>query len=768
MFHGVASQARRAVVSAMKQSQPTAKKRGTPLPSVEPKRVTKDARLALLLVAATVVAYLPALHGGFIWDDDIHIWKNPSVRSPAGLWEIWFKHGATPQFYPLTFTFFWVEYQLWGTATFGYHLVTLLLHGVVAVLLWQVLKSLKVRGALFAGAIFALHPVNVMSAAWLTELKNTLSATLALGAGWMYLRFACVGVYEEVGKARPESSKPDWFPYISSLALFQIALLAKTAVSFLPLSLFLVLWWQRKGARRRDVLGLLPMFGIAVLMAMVTSGLERHEVGAAGDEFDVTFLDRVLVSGRSFWFYLGKLFFPHRLTFIYERWKVDSSDWRQYLYPAATISVLVGAWSLRKRIGRGVFVGLMHFYISTSMLILFLVLYMTRYSFVSDHWQYFGCMGVIAVFASGVTTAFDALKPKVRLLGPAVSAALLLMLGALTLGQCGMYKDIETLWRTTIARNPRCWMAYSNLGFIYIKSGREREAFDCYEKALEIRPQNAQIHYVLGNHFLGKGDAAKAISEFERAVEIDPTEPDARINLATAYFSAKRTDEAIGALKKALELKPGDAMAEVNLGNMLLQKGNWEEAVSHFHKALESDPELPDARSNLVKLLLEHGRVEEAIAEYEAGLKTQPRDGEMHVALAKLLLRTGKWAAARSHCESALGFEPMNPSVLSFVAWVLATCPEATVRDGPRALELSQRAQRLAGGENVSVLPALAASYAEDGQLAQAIAVAEQGARAAAAQTNSAFTSLFRMQLDAFRSGVPFRDRSLTNPGGDN
>ena len=150
----------------------------------------------MLLIAATFLAYLPAMHGGFIWDDDTHISTNTTLRSLHGLWEIWFKPGATCQYYPLSFTVFWAEYQLWGLNPLGYHLVNVALHCLVAVLLWQILKRLNVRGAWLAGAIFALHPVCVMSVAWMTELKNTLSAALALGAGWAYLRFAGLGVYE--------------------------------------------------------------------------------------------------------------------------------------------------------------------------------------------------------------------------------------------------------------------------------------------------------------------------------------------------------------------------------------------------------------------------------------------------------------------------------------------------------------------------------------------------------------------------------------------
>ena len=314
------------------------------------------------LIVAVLLAYWPALRGDFIFDDDLHIYGNPSVRSAAGLGDIWFAGGATPQYYPLSFTFFWLGYRLWGLNTLGYHLLNVLLHGTAAVLLWQVLQRLKVRGAWLAGAIFALHPVCVMSVAWMTELKNVLSASLALGAAWAYLRAAGLGVYE---RNRGES-KWDWRYYALSLVLFQLALFAKTAVSFLPVTLLLIAWWRGRRMNWPTVWPVLPMLAMAVGVGLVTIYVERNSGGASGAPFQIPPLERILISGRSFWFYLGKLFFPYHLTFLYERWSVTAGAWWQYLFPAAMVGLLAGLWGLRGRIGKGAFVAALHFFVATS------------------------------------------------------------------------------------------------------------------------------------------------------------------------------------------------------------------------------------------------------------------------------------------------------------------------------------------------------------------------------------------------------------------
>jgi protein O-mannosyl-transferase len=178
----------------------------------------RDSMIGLLLFAALLLAYYPALHGGFLWDDDTYISANLALHTLAGLRAIWLDPSATCQYYPLSFTFFWAIYQVCGLNPLGFHIVTLLLHGVAAILFWQVLAHLRVRGALLAAAIFAFHPVNVMSVAWMCELKNTLSASLALGAAWAYVRFARLGVY---GSALPQHS--DWRSYALASAFFRRA-----------------------------------------------------------------------------------------------------------------------------------------------------------------------------------------------------------------------------------------------------------------------------------------------------------------------------------------------------------------------------------------------------------------------------------------------------------------------------------------------------------------------------------------------------------------
>ena len=606
----------------------------------------------LLLAVAVVFAYQPAWHAGFIWDDDTYISANEMLRSPAGLWAIWFKPGATCQYYPLSFTVFWLGYHLWGLHPLGYHAQNLLLHVLTAILLWQVLKRLEVRAAWLAGAVFALHPVNVMSVAWMTELKNTLAGALALGAVWAYARFAGLGVYATQG-----TTGTNWRWGLWSLGLFLLAMLAKTAVSFLPLTLLLLAWWKRGRIAWRWVWPLPVMLAVAVGMGLVTLHIERL-YGATGDDFHMGWLDRVLVSGRSLWFYLGKLLFPYPLIFIYERWKVDPGAGWQYAYPAATLGLLAGLWQWRTRMGAGPFVALLHFYVATSFLVLIQVLYMMLFTFVSDHWQYFGCMSVIAVAVAGIDRALDRISRSRRFLKGVVCGVLLLTLGGLTWRQCRMYADLETLWRTTLARNPNCFLARNNLGNIFFRNDQMNEAIEQYQKALETWPRYVLALNNLGNAFLRIGQVDQAIAQYQKALALQPGHAETHDNLGNALLKAGRVAEAIAHFRTALTIQPDDAATHDYLGNALLKQGQLDEALTHFQRALALQPDNAGFHNNFGNALLKNQQWDAAIAQYEKALDLSPDSAEFHQNLGVVLLRRGRADEAVVHFRKALAIQP--------------------------------------------------------------------------------------------------------------
>jgi tetratricopeptide (TPR) repeat protein len=540
--------------------------------------------LSALLFAALLLAYYPALHGTPVWDDEHHLTR-PDLRSWAGLARIWFDLGATQQYYPVTHSAFWLEHSLWGDWFTGYHLVNVILHTVSALLLVRILRRLEIRGAWLAGALWALHPVQVESVAWMSELKNTLSGVCYFGAGLLYLRFD-----------RERSPKV----YFAAFGLFIIGLFAKSVIDTLPAALLLIFYWKRgKLLWQRDVVPLIPVFVIGIAAGLVTASVERTLIGAEGDNFNFSLLERGLIAGRAFWLYLGKLVWPADLIFIYPRWEISASDWWQFLFPALALGFIAGlAWMCR-RWGRGPMVAILYFAGTLFPALGFINIYPFRYSFVADHFQYLACAGPIVLFSAGVAWLSERTVKRYPLAMQGCCAILPAALMILTWRQCGTYSDIETLWRTTIAKNPECWMACNNLGMVLDQQGRLEEAVTEFREALRINPDYAKCHFNLGNALYQQGHAEEAMGEYRAASRINPAVADPHGNLGLVLSRQGRAEEAIAEFREALRLNPADGRVHFNLGMALLREGQMEAAMAEMEKALELLPGDPSIENQL-------------------------------------------------------------------------------------------------------------------------------------------------------------------------
>ncbi len=255
----------------------------------------RDWSFCLILAVVTMLAYQPAWHGGLLWDDNANI-ATPDLRSLDGLRRIWFVPRTTQQYYPLLYTSSWLQERFWGDSTTGYHLVNLLLHIGCAVLALKILRFLRIPGAELAAIIFALHPVNVESVAWISERKNTLSGLFGLAATLWYLKF-------DEGRSRTS--------YALALGLFLFGLLSKTAIVTLPLAWLIIFWWKRGAISwRRDVVPVIPCFVLSVGAGLMTWWVEYGNIGYKARSLDFSFVDRCLIAGRAFWFQLGKVLWP--------------------------------------------------------------------------------------------------------------------------------------------------------------------------------------------------------------------------------------------------------------------------------------------------------------------------------------------------------------------------------------------------------------------------------------------------------------------------
>ena len=577
----------------------------------------RSALLAALLVGLTLAAYLPVLGAGYVWDDDFHVTRNLTLRSLDGLRRIWLEASSSPQYYPMTNSSFWIEYQLWGLRPLGYHLVNVLLHAGSALLLWLVLRRLEVPGAWLGAALFALHPAHVESVAWITERKNTLSGFFALAAALVYLRFAL----GEGARARRA------WTYAGALLLFLLALASKTVTCTLPVALALVLWWKRGRLRAPDLLPLFPWLALGAVLGSLTAWIERTQVGAAGREWSLTFAERLLLAGRALGFYLGKLLWPSNLVFVYPRWTLDASSARAWLYPLAAVATVATLWALRERIGKGPLVAALYFAVTLSPALGFFDVFPMLYSFVADHFQYLASIGPLTLFGAGCALAGAGLRARWRLpaaLAPALAAVLLLSLGACTWSRSGVYRNAETLWRDTLSRNPGAWMAHNNLAVLLAGRGAVDEAEQHYRETLRLKPDYATAHDNLGGLLAGSGRVQEALDHFRRAVDLRPDDAGMRTNLAEALTLSGRVGEGLAEFSKALEAAPGDPKILFRFGSALAASGRHDEALPLLEEAVRLEPRAAEARFNLGTLCLRMGRYEEAVTQLAEALRLQP------------------------------------------------------------------------------------------------------------------------------------------------
>jgi protein O-mannosyl-transferase len=615
---------------------------------------------ALVVFALVLLAYAPALRSGFIWDDQPGHVTRPELQSVAGLARIWLEIGATQQYYPLLHTAFWLEHRVWGDAPFGYHLLNVLWHATAACLVGALLRRLRVPGAGVAALIFALHPITVEPVAWVSEQKNTLSTVLCLCAALNYLRY--LGVAGHTHDALPRSDaaphrvsifRRGSGAYWISFGFFLAALATKTVTATLPAVLLVIIWW-RKGRLgwREDVLPLLPWFGFSVVGAVITSTVERTLIGAQGADFGLSAVDRVLLAGRAFWFYLSKLLWPADLAFIYPRWAIPTVDLWSYLFPlAATALLAVLVW--RWRSVRGVVAVVLLYGGMLFPALGFVDVFPFIYSFVADHFQYLACIAIIALVAAGVANLPRSIR---RATVPVLLAAL----GVMTWCQAGDYRDVFSLYSATLARNPDAWMAHNNLGIALVNTGRAAEALAHYEAALRLRPHYPEAENNLGYALNSLGRVADALPHLRRALGFQPNYAEAENNLGVAFMALGRTPEGIDAFRAAVKMNPHYAVAEVNLGLAVAGGGHTPEAIFHFARAVQLDPNYPEAELNWGVALTMSGRPLEALPHFERALDLRENYAPAHFYLSLALRDLGRFAAAERELRKAqeLGFNP--------------------------------------------------------------------------------------------------------------
>jgi protein O-mannosyl-transferase len=733
------------------------KKQGRSHPRNDTVRDSEDHRprfltlyLCVGLALVTSVAFFPALQNKFVnFDDNTYVYENPKVVAGLTLSGItWaFTHFHSGNWHPLTSLSHMLDCQLYRLNAGGHHFTNLLLHTVVAILLFIVLQEMTgaVWRAAFVAAVFAVHPLRVESVAWISERKDILCGLFFMLTLVVYVAHARA---PSVGR------------YLMVVWLYALGLMCKPMLVSLPLVLLLLDYWPLRrftdpSSARRLFVEKLPLIGLAALSCLVTLFAQRSTAVSINH---IPLSWRVGNAAVACMIYIRQMVWPLHLAPFYPHpadgqlapGVIDQLPaWQIVFAIVAIISISVAAVLWRRK-RPYMFTGWFWYLVMLGPVIGIVQVGVQAHA---DRYTYLPQIGLY-ILVSWIAADLIRRRRAGRLILTAAAAILLMSLTWIARAQVRYWHDSETLWKHSLAvtedndfphfglgdvhlargeldkalaefrlaldRRPNSPYAYNDIGLVLTKMGRLDEAVDHFNAAIHILPNFPTAHYNLGNALMQKGQINDAIKEFEHELALQPDHAAARCNLATALLNQGQLNQAIAQYERTIELRPDYAEAYYDLGNCYLQQGNPEKAVKQYEQALKLSPHLVEARNNLATILGQKGEIDRAISELEEAIRIQPD----------------------------------NIDALNNLTWILAMPVGTGSEKRVKALPLAQRLQELVGNNNPKVLRTIAAAYAANGKFTEALEVAERGARLARQQTDAALAEALEADLSTYRMRI--------------
>jgi len=718
----------------------------------------RDSRAAIAIVCVFLVAITWFVFGQTVrydfvnYDDDTYVYANPLISSgltvPGAIYAFSGKHSGN--WHPLTTLSHMLDCQLWGSHAGGHHLTNIVLHSIAVVLLFLILRQMT--GALwrsaFVAAVFAVHPLRIESVAWISERKDVLSAVFFMLTLGLYVRFVR---YSSVGR------------YLAVVSSFGLGLMCKPTLVTVPLVLFLLDDWPLKrfaggSSTRRLILEKIPLFALSTAGAGAT--LWAHQKSIIHIE-RLPFMWRVGNGLVACLTYIKQMIWPARLAVFYPHPGDTLPVWEIGLAIALLLLATAGAIALRRK-RPYIFTGWFWY---LTMLLPVIGLIQVGSQAHADRYTYLPQIGLYILLAWAIT---DALASPFatgrirrgglqrRVLGVTASAAIIVLAWCAHI-QASYWRNGETLWSHAIAVTSENFIAHDGLGQFQLDHGRLDEAIDQFQIALNIAPKYPMARTNLGIALAKKGRIDEAIADFQAVLEDYPNDAKTHLNLGTALAKKGDAQSAIAAYEKALSIQSRYPSAHYNLGMALDDSGRIDEAIAHYQEAVQEDPHFAEAYYLLGNDLFRRSRIDDAIAAYERALQSRPVYPEVENNIGLALLKEGRPGEAIAHWENAVANESDFVAALNNLAWVLAAFPEASIRNGDKALRLADRANQLSRSKDPAVLRTLAAAYAENGRFTEATATAESGLQIANTQGNSGLAKIFEDDLAHYRANTPVR-----------
>ena len=771
--------------------------------------------VCILLAVLVFAVFGQTLRQGFVnFDDGDYFTSNFHVLTGLtwnnAKWA--FQIGYAANWHPLTWLSLMLDAQLFGTGPAGPHLTNVILHAANTVLLFLLLRRLmglrsdKSVGAMatqagalwpsaFVAAIFAIHPLHVESVAWVSERKDVLSGLFFMLTLLMYDRF--------VEQSKIQSPKSKMF-YGLALLIFAMGLMSKPMLVTLPFVLLLLDYWplrrfelstlnsdqSRAGSQlstiSRLVLEKLPFFLLSAASCVITI-LAQQKARAIIPTDALPLFDRIGNASISYVVYLGQMLYPARLAIFYPHLE-NLPLWKIVLSLIFVAGITAGAFALRR--GRPYLLVGWLWYLGTLVPVIGLL--QVGAQAWADRYTYLPLIGVFIMIAWGARDLFSFWQCRRQALGFAslIVVAALMVCASI---QTSHWRNSESLWIHTLACTSRNYVAHCDLGSVLAKQGRVAEAIEQYQATLELKPDYADAHNNLAILLAGQGKTAEAVKHYQRALEIKPDFAAAhnnwgnalavkgQINEATEHYQQAlqldpdfgeahndlgalllgqgRTAEAMQHFRKAAELIPDNADVQNNLGTVMADQGRTTEALKYFQKAIELKHDSAKTHFNLATLFVARGQLDEAIKHYQQALELMPDFTRARYQFGLVLQTRGKFAEAVAQFEKILELDPKHIASQNNLAWLLATCPDNSVRNGNKAVELAQQAVQLSRGRSPEILDTLAAAYAEAGRFPEAIETARQASDLSTALNNKPLAEAIQTQLHFYETNSPYHEK---------
>lgn len=605
----------------------------------------------LLLILATTITYFPVKDSEFIdLDDDVYVTDNPWIQQGLNLQSISWAMTSLREgvWNPMTWISFMLDYQLFGLNPAGYHLTNLVLHLGSVLLLLGVLYRMTERfwPSLLVAALFALHPLNVESVAWVTERKNVLSTLFWMLSLWAYLEYL---------------RKPVWQHYVGIMGFLILGLMSKQMLVTLPCALLLLDYWplRRLGDNGKEfrvrlphlVLEKVPLFA-AVLGAGLLTLIAAHTDDALPSLERLSLGVRLANAPLSYALYLKKMVWPMDLAVFYPHPGSTLSPLAVALAILVLAGISLGVWWGRK--SRYLVVGWL-WYLGT--LVPAAGLIQVGGQSMADRHTYIPAIGIFIMLIWGVAESAQAMRLRTAWLATA-SLGLIISMMLLTRQQLGHWKDSITLFEHTVAVTEGNYLVHNNLGTALLERGNVDAAIENFSRVLEIRPHSDRGLYNMALALRAQGKIEESAHYLARALQSNPSMAEAYNNLGIILIAQKRLEDAITLFKEALEIAPRMEQAHNNLGTALISQGRVDEALVHFLKAVEFNPYKAKSYNNLGAVMDLQGRSEEALSYYQRALELSPTSVLTYNNMGKTYMDLGNLDQAATHFSEAIALQP--------------------------------------------------------------------------------------------------------------